>query len=66
MAAAYGATHLLADSSDVTGEPAGPRNGTLTLPGVPIPPIPSDNRLPVGCAGDLTASAVTSGESFSH
>ena len=39
VAAAYGATHLLADSSDVTGEPAGTRNGTLTLPGVPIPVI---------------------------
>ena len=39
VAAAYGATHLLTDSSDVTGEPTGPRNGTLTLPGVPIPVI---------------------------
>ena len=39
VAAAYGATHLLTDSSDVTGEPAGTRNGTLTLPGVPIPVI---------------------------
>ncbi len=39
VAAAYGATHLLADSSDVTGEPGGTRNGTLTLPGVPIPVI---------------------------
>ena len=39
VAAAYGATHLLADSSEVTGEPAGTRNGTLTLPGVPIPVI---------------------------
>jgi sulfate adenylyltransferase len=39
VAAAYGATHLLADSSDLTGEPAGTRNGTLTLPGVPIPVI---------------------------
>ena len=39
VAAAYGATHLLADSSDATGEPAGTRNGTLTLPGVPIPVI---------------------------
>jgi sulfate adenylyltransferase len=38
VAAAYGATHLLADSPDVTGRPAGPR-GTLTLPGVPIPVI---------------------------
>ena len=39
VAAAYGATHLLADSSEVTGAPAGTRNGTLTLPGVPIPVI---------------------------
>jgi sulfate adenylyltransferase len=39
VAAAYGATHLLADSSDVTGAPAGTRNGTLALPGVPIPVI---------------------------
>ena len=39
VAAAYGATHLLADSSDVAGSPAGPRNGTLTLPGVPIPVV---------------------------
>jgi sulfate adenylyltransferase len=39
VAAAYGATHLLADSSDVTGSPAGTRNGTLTLPGVPIPVV---------------------------
>jgi sulfate adenylyltransferase len=39
VAAAYGATHLLAGSSDVTGEPPGTRNGTLTLPGVPIPVI---------------------------
>ena len=39
VAAAYGATHLLTDSSDVTGEPAGTKNGTLTLPGVPIPVI---------------------------
>ena len=39
VAAAYGATHLLADSSDVTGEPTGTSNGTLTLPGVPIPVI---------------------------
>jgi sulfate adenylyltransferase len=35
VAAAYGATHLLADSSDVAGSPA----GTLTLPGVPIPVV---------------------------
>ena len=39
VAAAYGATHLLADASDVTGTPAGTRNGTLTLPGVPIPVV---------------------------
>jgi sulfate adenylyltransferase len=39
VAAAYGATHLLADSSEVTGAPAGTRNGTLALPGVPIPVI---------------------------
>ena len=41
-AAAYGATHLLADSSDVTGmagSAAGTKNGTLALPGVPIPVI---------------------------
>jgi sulfate adenylyltransferase len=38
VAAAYGATHLLADSPDVTGLPSGPR-GTLSLPGVPIPVI---------------------------
>jgi sulfate adenylyltransferase len=38
VAAAYGATHLLADSPDITGLPSGPR-GTLTLPGVPIPVI---------------------------
>ena len=39
VATVYGATHLLADSSDVTAEPAGTRNSTLTLPGVPIPVI---------------------------
>ncbi len=39
VAAAYGATHLLADASDVAGAPAGTRNGTLALPGVPIPVI---------------------------
>jgi sulfate adenylyltransferase len=40
VAAAYGATHLLADSPDVTGLPAGTKPGTaLTLPGVPIPVI---------------------------
>ena len=36
---AYGATHLLADPADVAAAPAGVRNGTLTLPGVPIPVI---------------------------
>ena len=43
VAAAYGATHLLADVADVAavpaGLPAGQKNGTLTLPGVPIPVI---------------------------
>ena len=39
VAAAYGATHLLADSPDVTGLPAGTKPGTLTLPGVQIPVI---------------------------
>ena len=39
VAAAYGATHLLVDSSEVTGAPTGTRNGTLALPGVPIPVI---------------------------
>jgi sulfate adenylyltransferase len=39
VAAAYGATYLLADSSDVTGAPTGTRNDTLALPGVPIPVI---------------------------
>ena len=39
VAAAYGATHLLAEPSDVEASPAGTRNGTLTLPGVPIPVI---------------------------
>ena len=38
-AAAYGATHLLADSPDRTGLPAGAKTGTLTLPGVPVPVI---------------------------
>ena len=44
-AAAYGATHLLADSVGATGldllpwMQAGPKNGTLSLPGVPIPVI---------------------------
>jgi sulfate adenylyltransferase len=36
VAAAYGATHLLADLPDA---PAGQKNGTLALPGVPIPVI---------------------------
>ena len=39
-AAAYGATHLLADASaglDLAGVPAGAKNGTLAVPGVPIP-----------------------------
>ena len=39
VAAAYGATHLLADAPDGTGLPSGPRNGALTVPGVPIPVI---------------------------
>jgi len=39
VAAAYGATHLLADAPDGTGPPSGPRNGALTVPGVPIPVI---------------------------
>jgi len=39
VAAAYGATHLLADSPDVTGLPGETKPGTLTLPGVPIPVI---------------------------
>ena len=38
-AAAYGATHLLADSPARTGLPAGAKAGTLTLPGVPVPVI---------------------------
>ena len=44
-AAAYGATHLLADSVGATGLDASPgaqagaKNGALTLPGVPIPVI---------------------------
>jgi len=36
VAAAYGATHLLADSPSVTGSPGGTKNGPLELPGVPI------------------------------
>jgi sulfate adenylyltransferase len=42
VAAAYGATHLLADASDVpeaAGAPAGAKNGAVALPGVPIPVI---------------------------
>jgi sulfate adenylyltransferase len=40
VAAAYGATHLLAGSPGVTGLPAATKPGTtLTLPGVPIPVI---------------------------
>jgi sulfate adenylyltransferase len=41
VAAAYGATHLLADASEVldSGLPAATKNGTLALPGVPIPVI---------------------------
>jgi len=39
VAAAYGATHLLADSPEVTGWPASAKNGTLALPGVPVPVI---------------------------
>jgi sulfate adenylyltransferase len=42
VAAAYGATHLLADVSDLpepAGGPAGAKNGTVVLPGVPIPII---------------------------
>jgi sulfate adenylyltransferase len=42
VAAAYGATHLLADPRGVAEHadtPAGAKNGTLTLPGVPIPVI---------------------------
>jgi sulfate adenylyltransferase len=42
VAAAYGATHLLADPSELpeaVGGPAGTKNGTVALPGVPIPVI---------------------------
>ena len=38
-AAAYGATHLLADSPGVTGLPAATKNGMQAPPGVPIPVI---------------------------
>jgi sulfate adenylyltransferase len=39
VAAAYGATHLLADSPDVAGWPASQKPGPRMLPGVPIPVI---------------------------
>jgi sulfate adenylyltransferase len=42
VATAYGATHLMADAADVpdwAAPPAGAKNGTLTLAGVPIPII---------------------------
>jgi sulfate adenylyltransferase len=42
VAAAYGATHLLADTRGVleqAGSPGGPKNGPIVLPGVPIPVI---------------------------
>jgi sulfate adenylyltransferase len=42
IAAAYGATHLLADASGLpesSGLPAGTKNGTVALSGVPIPVI---------------------------
>ena len=42
VAAAYGATHLLADASEIPdpgGAPGGTKNGALALPGVPIPVI---------------------------
>jgi sulfate adenylyltransferase len=42
IAAAYGATHLLAETSGVPesmGSPVVAKNGTLALPGVPIPVI---------------------------
>ncbi len=44
VAAAYGATHLLVDPSDVPdvmlgGRPGNTRNGPLQLPGIPIPII---------------------------
>ena len=38
-AAAYGATHLLADSPGVAGSPGGTKPGPADLPGVPIPVI---------------------------
>ena len=42
VAAAYGATHLLADVADLpesTAWPGGTKNGSVALPGVPIPII---------------------------
>jgi sulfate adenylyltransferase len=39
VAAAFGATHLLADAPDGAGQPTGTRNGAVTVPGVPIPVI---------------------------
>jgi sulfate adenylyltransferase len=42
VAAAYGATHVLADASglpEASGPLSGAKNGPLTLPGVPIPVI---------------------------
>ena len=39
VAAAYGATHLLIDSADMTGVPAGTAAGTVSLPGMPIPVV---------------------------
>jgi sulfate adenylyltransferase len=39
IAAAYGATHLLVDPADAASLPPGLGNGTVTLPGVPIPLI---------------------------
>jgi sulfate adenylyltransferase len=40
VAAAYGATHLLADDvPEGAGAPTGARNGAVALPGVPIPVI---------------------------
>jgi sulfate adenylyltransferase len=42
VAAAYGATHLLADvpgGNEPAGSPGAQKNGTLALPGVPIPVI---------------------------
>jgi sulfate adenylyltransferase len=39
VAAAYGATHLLADAPGLAGSPGGTKPGPLDLPGVPIPVI---------------------------